>query len=165
MDRQEAADFGQSWGEAWNRRDVEAVLEHFAQDAVFTSPVAKRIGFAPDGVVRGKDDLRRYWTAAMEGNPDLCFTLTAVFQGVETIAIAFRNQEGVDRVEILKFQNGLVVEGHGTFVAHPLCVPRSSDRRRAAVRRPFRQGGAETIVPASLRQARLGPEPASHGRG
>lgn len=119
MNGQDAATFGQSWVEAWNRRDIEAVLEHFAEDAVFTSPVAEQIGFAPDGVVRGKADLRAYWTAAMARNPDLHFELTAVFQGVGLIAIAFRNQEGVDRIEILRFRDGLVVEGHGTFVARP----------------------------------------------
>jgi hypothetical protein len=25
---------------AWNRRDIEAVLEHFADDVTFTSPLA-----------------------------------------------------------------------------------------------------------------------------
>ena len=119
MDQQGAVAFGHDWAEAWNRRDVEAVLTHFADDALFTSPVAARIGFAADGVVRGKDSLRRYWTAALARNPDLHFEVTAVFQGVDTIAIAFRTQDGVDRIEILQFRDGLVIEGHGTFVARP----------------------------------------------
>jgi ketosteroid isomerase-like protein len=117
MDHIDAVAFSREWEAAWNRRDVEAVLKHFHDDAVFTSPVAKQIGFADDGVVKGKDALRRYWNAALKQNPDLHFQITGIFQGVDRIAIAFKNQKGVDRVEILVFRDGLVIEGHGTFAA------------------------------------------------
>src|SRR5258707_12741053 len=33
--------FADSWIAAWNRRDVEAVLAHFAEDAQFVSPIAR----------------------------------------------------------------------------------------------------------------------------
>jgi ketosteroid isomerase-like protein len=75
-----AIEFGREWEAARNRRDVEAVLKHFHEDAVFTSPVAKHVGFAEDGVVNGKDALRRYWTAALAQNPDLRFQVTTVFR-------------------------------------------------------------------------------------
>lgn len=69
----DAMEFSRIWEAAWNRRDVETVLAHFDEGAVFTSPVAQRIGFARDGVVRGKDALRRYWLAALEKNPTCDF--------------------------------------------------------------------------------------------
>ncbi|HJU18528.1 MAG TPA: nuclear transport factor 2 family protein [Stellaceae bacterium] len=109
--------FSREWASAWNRRDVEAVLEHFDDDALFTSPVARKIGFAEDGVVRGKAALRRYWQSALDNNPGLHFQVTAVFAGVDAIAIRFTTQEGTDRIEFLKFRDGLVIEGHGTFAA------------------------------------------------
>jgi ketosteroid isomerase-like protein len=49
MNRMNAIEFAREWEAAWNRRDVEAVLSHFHEDVVFTSPVAKQIGFAEDG--------------------------------------------------------------------------------------------------------------------
>ncbi|THD48124.1 MAG: nuclear transport factor 2 family protein [Bradyrhizobium sp.] len=113
----DAVEFSRDWEAAWNRRDVEAVLAHFAEDALFTSPVAQQIGFAPSGVIRGKSELRRYWLAALEKSPDLRLRITAVYRGVDTIAIAFQNQQGVDRLEILRFADGLVIEGHGAFIA------------------------------------------------
>jgi hypothetical protein len=113
----DAVEFSREWAAAWNRRDIEAVLSHFADDAVFTSPVAQRVGFAPDGVVRGKDALRAYWRVALENNPNLHFRVTGVYSGIDTIAIGFQTQQGVDRIEILRFADGLVVEGHGTFIA------------------------------------------------
>ena len=41
----------------------------------------------------------------------------AAYQGIDTIVIAFRNQNGVDRVEVLIFRDDVVIEGHGTFAA------------------------------------------------
>lgn len=107
--------FATEWAEAWNQCDVERVLSHFHDDAVFKSPVAAQIGFAGDGVVTGKAELRRYWTAALEVNRDLHFDVTSVFRGVDTIVIAYKNQKGADRVEVLVFSKGLVVQGHGMF--------------------------------------------------
>lgn len=32
--------FSEQWADAWNAHNVEAVLRHFHDDVVFTSPVA-----------------------------------------------------------------------------------------------------------------------------
>jgi ketosteroid isomerase-like protein len=111
----DATEFSRAWAAAWNRRDLEAVLHHFHDEAVFTSPVAQRIGFAVDGIVTGKDALRRYWTAALARNPQLHFDVTAVYQGIDTLVIVFKTQDGANRAEGLTFRDGLVIEGHGTF--------------------------------------------------
>lgn len=118
--RNDPRGFARAWAAAWNRRDLEAVLAHFSHDAVFTSPLAREIGFVEDGVVRGKQALRRYWTAALERNPDLHFELTGVYDGVDTVVIGFRTQDGLERAEVLTFDGGLVVRGHGTFSAGEL---------------------------------------------
>jgi len=78
MNDMNAIEFAREWEAAWNRRDVEAVLQHFHEDVVFTSPVAKQIGFAEDGVVRGKDALRRYWTLGLEKTSGLHFQVATV---------------------------------------------------------------------------------------
>ena len=113
MNRMNAIEFAREWEAAWNRRDVEAVLKHFHEDVAFTSPVAKQIGFAEDGVVKGKDALRRYRTMGLEKTPDLRFQVTVVYEGVNTLVIAFKNERGTDRAEVLTFRDGLVIAGHG----------------------------------------------------
>ena len=40
MNRAELLRYAQQWAEAWNRRDLEALLEHFKDDVVFSSPKA-----------------------------------------------------------------------------------------------------------------------------
>jgi ketosteroid isomerase-like protein len=119
MDGVNAIEFAREWESAWNRQDVEAVLKHFHEHAVFTSPIAARIGVTADGVLNGKDAIRHYWkTALAKMNSVARFQVTRVYQGVNTLVLTFtitsENQQ-VDRVEVLTFQDGLVVEGHGTF--------------------------------------------------
>jgi probable F420-dependent oxidoreductase len=116
MTGQEAEEFAGHWVVAWNSGDVEAVLEHFAEDAVFTSPLAERVVPGSGGVIRGKDALRHYWTTALSMNPGLHFDLLDVYWGVDTVVIRFR-RDGRDRCEVLTFAGGLVTAGHGTYAA------------------------------------------------
>lgn len=117
MEQEEAAAFARRWVMAWNDRDVEAVLIHFADDAVFTSPLADRVVPGSGGVICGKQALRRYWTEALQRNPRLHFELLGAYFGVDVLVIRFRTQEGTDRCEVLAFSGRLVRAGYGTYAA------------------------------------------------
>lgn len=114
MNRTEARAVTDAWVTAWNAHDVDAVLEHFADYAVFTSPVAARL-FGGDGVIRGKTAIRAYWTTALDHVPDLHFTVNELFCGQDVIAISYTNQTGNAACEILRFADGVVVEGNATY--------------------------------------------------
>jgi len=63
----------ESWIAAWNRRDVDAVLAHYAEEAQFVSPVAsKLVGRA---TLRNKKELEDYWRSALARIPALEFKL------------------------------------------------------------------------------------------
>jgi ketosteroid isomerase-like protein len=74
--REDVEAFANRWAEAWNRRAVEEVLEHFHEDVVFTSPKALAVVGSP--VVRGKAALREYWAAALARVGSLLFTVDHV---------------------------------------------------------------------------------------
>ena len=112
----DAIAFSQQWVQAWKTHDVEAVLRHFHDDVVFTSPVAAKLLPESAGVVHGKPALRTYWNVAVQRMPDLWFTVEDVYQGIDTIVITYRNQNGGLVNEVLKFGGDLVVEGHGTYL-------------------------------------------------
>ena len=57
--------FAETWIAAWNRRDVEAVLAHFAEEAQFVSPVARNFVGRP--VLRNKKEHEDYWRGALTG--------------------------------------------------------------------------------------------------
>lgn len=111
--------FARDWATASNAGDIETVLAHFDDDVVFTSPLAARMVAGSAGVIRGKDALRRYWTTAFDRTPRPEFHLLAVYTGVDCLIIAFRNEQDVERAEILRFRDGRVIEGHGTYAAIP----------------------------------------------
>ncbi|WP_066911886.1 nuclear transport factor 2 family protein [Mycobacterium interjectum] len=112
----DAAAFSQQWVDAWNAHDVESVLQHFADDVVFTSPVAAALLPETAGVIRGKPALRDYWTRALRHIANLRFTIETLYEGIDTIVIAYRNQDGGLVSEVLQFSDGLVIEGHGTYL-------------------------------------------------
>jgi hypothetical protein len=116
VDHTEAQAFAEQWVRDWNAHDIDALLRHFADDVVFTSPVAARL-FGGDGVIRGKDALRTYWSEGIRLIPDLRFEVLAVYAGISTLVINYQNQAGGVVCEVLAFDGPLVSEGHGTYLA------------------------------------------------
>jgi len=116
MDHREAQAFAEQWVKDWNAHDIDALLEHFTDDAVFTSPVAVRL-LGGDGVICGKEALRAYWSEGVRLIPDLRFEILAVYAGISTVVINYRNQAGGVVCEVLTFDGPLVIQGHGTYPA------------------------------------------------
>lgn len=116
MEQSEARAFVEDWLAAWNGHDVDAVLAHFADDVTFRSPIAARIVEGSDGVINGKAALRAYWSEGIRLIPDLHFQLVAVYAGIDTLVINYRNQSGGLVNEVLRFDGPLVIEGHGTYL-------------------------------------------------
>lgn len=116
LDQDTAAAFAASWASAWNSRDVDAVLSHFADDAVFASPIAEQLLPQTAGVLRGKAAIRAYWSLAAERVPDFHVDVLDVYTGVDTVVINYRNQVGACVCEVLTFRNGQVVAGAGTYL-------------------------------------------------
>ena len=108
--------FAEDWLTPWNRHDVDAVLAHFHDDVVFSSPVAARVMPDSKGVVRGKAALREYWNAALKTMPDLHFDIVGIYQGESVLVVNYRNQSGALVNEVLEFDGGLVRRGHGTYL-------------------------------------------------
>lgn len=107
--------FAEAWARAWNDHDVDAVLAHFHDDVVFTSPVAARLLPETGGIVHGKAALRKYWVAALKVLPSH-FDVVAVYRGESLLVINYRNERGGLVNEVLAFDGGLVRAGHGTYL-------------------------------------------------
>ena len=116
MDEDFATRFACEWLDAWNAHDLEAILRHFSDDVVFTSPLAQRIVEGSDGVIRGIDDLRAYWSEGLRRNPELHFEIEGLYVGVTTLVIHYRNHSGGLVNEVLTFDGPLVVQGHATYL-------------------------------------------------
>ena len=71
----QARKMAEHWCDAWNRRDLDSIMQHYSDDVALNSPfVAERLGNA-DGWVRGKDNLRAYFALGLK-KPDLHLILS-----------------------------------------------------------------------------------------
>lgn len=119
----EAHDFANRWAEAWNRRDVEAVLAHFHDAVTFTSPTALAVlGCAS---VHGKQALRDYWNTAMARIASLRFVVDRALwdaQGRELAIIYTAEIDGKSRrvSENLSFDESGLVASAEVFHGVPL---------------------------------------------
>jgi ketosteroid isomerase-like protein len=123
MKRTEVERFVQGWIDAWNRRDVEAVVDLFSDHVEFTSPVAQTV--VRRGTIEGKAALRAYWEEALRHRKTMHFTLDHLIwdSARRELAIVFmRDVDGERRraCELLQFDaTGLVVRGealHGAVL-------------------------------------------------
>jgi ketosteroid isomerase-like protein len=114
MTGDETRAFAREWIEAWNSRDVERVLAHYADDIVFLSPYALKVAGA--GRVVGKAALRAYWTKALAGLADLRFELVEALDGHDCATILYTNQRGQRVAETCEFGgDGLVVRSFACY--------------------------------------------------
>lgn len=103
--------FAKDWINAWNARDLDAVLAHYSEDCTFTSPFVARFAGEPGGRLTGKASLRAYWTAALAALPALHFELVDVLTGVDCIMILYRGHRGQSAEVFELGADGKVVRG------------------------------------------------------
>ena len=102
MDIQRTEGFAKGWIQAWNRRDLEAVLSYYTEDIEFQSPLVVKLLGETSGTVRGKQNLREYFRKALAAFPgDIEIELLGVYQGVESLLVHFQ-AKGRKAVEVME---------------------------------------------------------------
>ncbi|MBI3432039.1 MAG: nuclear transport factor 2 family protein [Hydrogenophilales bacterium] len=117
VDCNTAMKFAEQWIDAWNRRDLEAVLCHYTEDFVFASPLIPVIAGEPSGVLRGKSSVRAYWAKGLERIPNLKLTLHDVMMGVNSIVLVYRGHRGMVAETFILNKSGLVKEAMACYGA------------------------------------------------
>lgn len=108
--------FARDWVAAWNRADAETVLAHYADGVVFVSPLAAAV--TGNAEVRGKSQLRAYWTKALAlrpGPPQFSldsFTWDEQRRALLTIYLSADSARQVRKCELMYFgTDGLIRRG------------------------------------------------------
>ena len=84
----------QSWLDAWNRRDLEGIVAHYAEDVEFVSQSVVDLGMGAAGSLRGKSALRDVFGAGLKLDVNLVFTpmeVVAVMLSVLTVVVLSQN--------------------------------------------------------------------------
>lgn len=61
-----AENFGNNWINYWNNHDMDKILSLYADDFIIESPKALNVVQESNGIVSGKENVKRYWLAAMQ---------------------------------------------------------------------------------------------------
>jgi ketosteroid isomerase-like protein len=101
VDAADAQRFAEEWYAAWNAHDLDAVLEHYADDVEMTSPLVAGLAGAADGRIIGKEALRAYFTAGLERFPDLRFEPLGIFVGVDSLVLHYISVNGRPSAEVI----------------------------------------------------------------
>ena len=115
------AEFAAAWIAAWNSNDLDALMAHYSADVTFTSPRAEDV--TGSTIVRGRDDLRAYWSVAIQRAGSRHFTLDRVLWDAERseLVIVYVNEVDGNRLracEIFHFgADGLVTAAEAFYGA------------------------------------------------
>ena len=101
--------FADDWVRAWNSRDLDAIMSHYAPEIVLTSPVAASLLNDPSGMVSGKSALRSYFARGLEAYPNLAFELLDVLWGLSSVILYYRNQKGTKTGEFMELDTNFKV--------------------------------------------------------
>ena len=121
MNRNEANEFAANWINAWNRKDVNAVLEHYVDDAKFISP--KAATFVGSPFIKGKKALSQYWLLAAEKIEKIEFTLDHIVWDSESSELVIFYEANLNGVrnracETMKFDSsGKQISGEAMYGA------------------------------------------------
>jgi ketosteroid isomerase-like protein len=112
-------EFGRDWIAAWNSHDLERVLALYAEDCEMTSEVIVKLGFAPTGTLRGKNNLRHYWGQALTLLPDLHFEVIDTFVSPDSVVLFYHNERGAKICEYLRLDaQGQIIQGSANHLSH-----------------------------------------------
>src|SRR5438105_188685 len=94
IDQKSVEEIALKWIEAWNRKDIPAVLTHYEDDVVFYSPTVPRRWNITDGKLNGKDALEKHFRKAMEEVPGMHIELLSILFSVNSLILIYKRENG-----------------------------------------------------------------------
>jgi hypothetical protein len=115
MDQQRAIEhIFHAWDEALGAKDVDAAMALYQPDATLESPLVCHLLGTPDGVVRGRDDLRRFVGERVFPHqpPERRRFRTGFFTDGQRLMWEYPRQapdgDQIDIVEVMDVRDGLI---------------------------------------------------------
>ena len=110
----------EDWIAAWNSRDLDRILALYADNAEMASPKIAAYGVSPGGTLKGKENLRQYWSGALEKQPSLRFSLDRVSASPDSIALLYTVHRGHIVCEYLQYrEDGRIVRAAAHHAPEP----------------------------------------------
>ncbi len=101
--RDQADKFAQDWIAAWNARELDLILDHYAPDFELTSPLIGELADDSTCTLKGKPKIRDYFLEGIARFPDAHFELIDVLAGADSIVIYYKAVMGRRAAEVCIF--------------------------------------------------------------
>lgn len=106
-----AENFVKEWLEGWNSHDLDKILSHYSEDFTIETSVALKLIPESGGKIKGKENVRNYWSKALKLNTNLKFEVKDILLGINAITIYYLNvTTNKNVVEILFFNDKMEVK-------------------------------------------------------
>jgi hypothetical protein len=101
------------WDDALGRKDLDASMRLYTMDTTLESPLIRHLRGGMTGIVRGRDDLRRFVETVFDRTPDIRRRhRTAFFTNGKTLIWEYPrvtpDGEQMDLVEVIDVKDGLI---------------------------------------------------------
>ncbi len=108
--------FANEWINSWNSHNLEKILKHYSDDFIIETPMATKIFPETGGIVRGKEEVKAYWTIGLERIPNLKFEILDILIGINGLSVYYLNTATNKKTfEIMSFNNELKVNRATVF--------------------------------------------------
>ena len=101
------------WDDALGSKDLEASLSLYAADATIESPLVQHLLKTKEGIVQGKDNLRRFIALVFQSNPPQRKRFRTGFFGDGRVIMweyprSTLEGDQMELVEVMEIRNGLI---------------------------------------------------------
>lgn len=104
----------EKWFAAFNQHDLESLLLLYDENAVHFSPKLRDKNPETNGLIKGKNELRKWWKESFDNLPSLKYFPELIICEGENVFMKYkRTVQGQNDLivgETLKISNGLIVE-------------------------------------------------------
>ena len=115
-----ALSFADRWYAAWNAKALDRILDLYANDVEFSSPLVAQLNAGEGGVIRGKGDLAGYFAKALARSEDLKFKPIAECAGGRGVTLIYANHRRQLVAEAHEFNSaGLIVRADVSYAPLP----------------------------------------------
>lgn len=97
-----AQSFARQWIDAWNSRDLTAIMRLYADDIVFQSPYIIKLGINEEGLIDSKSELETYFSKALSVYSDLHFELYEVLSGASSVILCYKSVNNRMAAELMQ---------------------------------------------------------------
>ncbi|CAF1126022.1 unnamed protein product [Adineta steineri] len=100
-----AFNFTNEWINSWNCHDIDKIMIHCDDSIDFTSPLIIQFNNDPNGRISNKNDLKDYFSRALNKFQDLHFELLNTFLSVNSLVIHYKSVNNMIAAEYFEFND------------------------------------------------------------